>query len=112
VNRDSLANAGGVDVSYFEWRQSLQAYYGDLDTVNRRLAQTMAERFAAVWRYSEQHGEALRSGAFMLGVSRVASALRARRVAGSAHRRQNWSKAPGSGAPVARCRGAPLEGRP
>jgi glutamate dehydrogenase (NAD(P)+) len=77
---DILANAGGVVVSYFEWLQSTQSIYWDLDTVNRRLEEKMAESFAEVWRYSDQQGVDLRTGAFMLGVSRVAAALQAHSV--------------------------------
>jgi glutamate dehydrogenase/leucine dehydrogenase len=50
--------------------------------VNRRLAQKMAESFAEVWRTSDQQGVDLRTGAYMLGVSRVAAALEARSFAG------------------------------
>jgi glutamate dehydrogenase/leucine dehydrogenase len=77
---DILANAGGVVVSYFEWLQSTQSIYWDLDTVNRRLEEKMAESFAEVWRYSDQQGVDLRTGAFMLGVSRGAAALQAHSV--------------------------------
>jgi glutamate dehydrogenase (NAD(P)+) len=75
---DILANAGGVLVSYFEWFQNMQSVTWDLKTVNRRLEQTMADSFAEIWRYSDQHQVDLRTGAYMLSISRVAEAVEAR----------------------------------
>jgi glutamate dehydrogenase (NAD(P)+) len=75
---DILANAGGVLVSYFEWYQNLQSVTWDLETVNRRLEQTMADSFTEVWRFSDQHNVDLRTGAYMLSISRVAAAVKAR----------------------------------
>jgi glutamate dehydrogenase (NAD(P)+) len=75
---DILANAGGVLVSYFEWYQNLQSVTWDLETVNRRLEQTMIDSFTEVWRYSDQHKVDLRTAAYMLSISRVAAAVQAR----------------------------------
>jgi len=79
---DILANAGGVVVSYFEWVQNLQNYYWDLETVNARLKQIMTRSFSDVWEYSSRHHVDLRTGAFMLGISRVADVVRQRGAQG------------------------------
>jgi glutamate dehydrogenase len=73
---DILANAGGVVVSYFEWVQNMHNYYWSLDVVNERLEQIMVRSFEDVWNYSEKYQVDLRTGAFMLGINRVADALR------------------------------------
>jgi glutamate dehydrogenase (NAD(P)+) len=77
---DILANAGGVVVSYFEWVQSLQNYYWDLDTVRKRLEETMMRGFDDVWSYSQARQVDLRTGAYMLGIQRVADALKERGI--------------------------------
>ncbi len=79
---DILANAGGVVVSYFEWVQNLQNYYWDLKTVRERLEEVMVRSFNDVWAFSEKHHVDLRTGAYMLGIQRVAEAVRLRGFAG------------------------------
>jgi glutamate dehydrogenase (NAD(P)+) len=80
VMPDVLANAGGVIVSYFEWVQDLQAFFWSEHEVNARLEQIMIRAFEQVMEAAARYDTDVRTGAYVVGVSRVAEATRTRGI--------------------------------
>jgi glutamate dehydrogenase (NAD(P)+) len=77
---DILANAGGVTVSYYEWVQDMYSYFWTEDRVRDTLEQTMKTAFAGVYATAERYRTDMRTGAYILAISRVAEATHVRGI--------------------------------
>ncbi len=73
---DILANSGGVMVSYLEWVQDLQRLRWTEKEVNDMLESKMTAAFAQVQKEATSRGVSMRTGALVLGVGRVAEAVK------------------------------------
>jgi glutamate dehydrogenase (NAD(P)+) len=77
---DILANAGGVTVSYFEWVQNLQELIWSEEEVLDRLTRIMQRSFKEVMEISLSKKIPMRTAALVLGIGRVAEAIRLRGI--------------------------------
>ncbi len=77
---DILANAGGVVVSYFEWVQNLQELFWSEGEITERLMLILSRAFHEVKAIAERERIEMRTAALVLGVGRVAEAVRLRGI--------------------------------
>jgi glutamate dehydrogenase (NAD(P)+) len=73
---DILANSGGVMVSYLEWVQGMQRLRWAEEEVNAMLERKMRAAFAHVHQEATSRGVSTRTGALIVGVGRVAEAVK------------------------------------
>ena len=77
---DILCNAGGVTVSYFEWVQDEQHLFWEAQDVYNRLERVMKIAFRDVLKIHEERNVPMRIAANMLGIGRVAEAVKIRGI--------------------------------
>jgi len=75
---DILANSSGVTTSYFEWVQDRYGYFWTEKEVNERLEAKMCEAFNAVLQTSLKYKVDMRTAAYIVAISRVATVTRMR----------------------------------
>lgn len=68
---DVIANAGGVIVSYLEWRQNMSREHWDEPTVNRKLERLIVSATHTMMQHAEEHHISYKQAAFELALQRL-----------------------------------------
>jgi glutamate dehydrogenase/leucine dehydrogenase len=68
---DVVANAGGVIVSYLEWRQNLEGEHWPVDKVNEELAVYMERAVKGMYDTSKRYNTDLKTAAFIIAIERL-----------------------------------------
>ncbi|OLE54117.1 MAG: glutamate dehydrogenase [Acidobacteria bacterium 13_1_20CM_3_53_8] len=77
---DILANAGGVTVSYYEWVQDQYSFFWSENRINDTLERSMRAAFQSVYETAQRYHTDMRTGAYILAISRVAEATSVRGI--------------------------------